>query len=66
MNIPICGSVHPKELAWHCQCRKDPGHEDRHRCYGCGFEWAQGDTSSLMPDEIDAARAKAHENLGQS
>jgi hypothetical protein len=53
MQVTICGSFHPVELEWHCQCRKDPHHPGNHCCYGCGFEWEQGDPHSRMPDETD-------------
>lgn len=56
-EIRICGSIHPIEVEWHCQCRKDLSHEGTHRCYGCGFEWDQGDLHSRMPGEEAAIAA---------
>lgn len=53
----VCGSIHPVEVEWHCECRKDPEHEGNHRCYGCGFEWEQGDIHSRMPSEDETAAA---------
>ena len=53
MTEPICGSVHPKELEWHCECKKSPHHPGRHECHGCGFRWEQGDPHSRMPNETD-------------
>jgi hypothetical protein len=48
-----CGSIHPKELGWHCECKERRHHPGNHRCYGCGFEWEQGNPHSRMPDETD-------------
>ena len=50
---PGCGSIHPSRLEWHCECKKSPHHPGRHQCYGCGFEWDQGDPHSRMPNETD-------------
>ena len=50
---PGCGSIHPNRLEWHCECKKSPHHPGRHQCYGCGFEWDQGDPHSRMPNETD-------------
>ena len=48
-NSILCGSVHPIEVEWHCECKQEANHEGPHRCYGCGFEWAWGDIHSRMP-----------------
>ena len=56
ITLRVCGNIHPIEVEWHCQCRKDPNHEGKHRCYGCGFEWELGDPHSRPPNE-DAATA---------
>lgn len=49
----VCGSIHPVELEWHCECKLSAHHPGKHKCHGCGFEWAQGDPHSRMPNETE-------------
>ena len=53
MTDSICGSIHPVELEWHCECKKPPRHPGQHECHGCGFRWNQGDPHSRMPNETE-------------
>jgi hypothetical protein len=43
---PICNDQHPASLEWRCTCKLQINHTEKHRCYGCGFEWEYTDPQS--------------------